>query len=46
MDNLVLKCIKNRYCNIEWDLVNYRYGFDEINETILKDTFITKNKEN
>ncbi|WP_280124857.1 hypothetical protein [Mycoplasmopsis bovis] len=31
--------------DIKWDFVNSWYGFDEINETILKDTFITKNKE-
>lgn len=36
---------KTDISDIEWDLVNYRYGFDKINETILKDTFITKNKE-
>ncbi|CBH40585.1 hypothetical protein [Mycoplasmopsis agalactiae] len=31
--------------DIKWHFVNYWYSFDEINETILKDTFITKNKE-
>lgn len=31
--------------DIEWEFVNYRYGFDEINEIILKDIFIIKNKE-
>lgn len=31
--------------DIKWYFVNYWYSFDEINEIILKDIFIIKNKE-